>query len=103
MNITLIALGIIFCALGIALFIVFRTDALPASLRHSALKNLTPITHAVMALALIGVGYHFLAYAMNWHHFRAPLPIAIGVATAAVVLSIINDILEKRGDKSSSD
>ena len=103
MNPALLAVGIILAVLGIALFITFRTDSLPQSIRNSALKNLSPITHAVLSLALIGVGYHFLAYAMNWHQFRAPLGIAIGVATAAVVLSIINDILEKRGSKSSPD
>lgn len=102
MNTALIALGIIFATLGVALFITFRTDVLPESLRRSALKHLSPITHAVLALALIGVGYHFLAYAFNWTHLRAPLPVAIGVATVAVVLSILNDIIEKRGDKSAS-
>lgn len=102
MNHALLAAGIVFCVLGVVLFIALRTDALPESLRRSALRTLTPITHAVIALALIGVGYHFLAYAMNWTHLRAPLGIAIGVATAAVILSIINDVLEKRGDESSS-
>ena len=60
------------------------------------------MSHAVIALALIGVGYPFLAYALNWTHFRAPLGIAVGVAAAAVTLSILTDVLEKRGDKSSN-
>lgn len=103
MNLALLALGSILAILGIALFITFRTDSLPQSLRNSALKHLSPITHAVIALSLIGVGYHFIAYAMNWTHFRAPLGIAIGVAVLGVALSVFTDMLEKRGDRPSSE
>jgi len=98
-NPALLAAGIILCVLGIALFFALRTDTLPQSLRRSALRSLSPISHAVIALSLIGLGYHFLAYAMNWTHFRAPLGIAIAVAIAAVTLSILTDMLEKRGEE----
>lgn len=53
-------------------------------------------TRTVIGLAGIGLAYHLVVHAAGWSQFRAPLPVALGVALVAVLASLGVDALEHR-------
>jgi len=91
------AIGVVLVALGAALLLRMRFAASAGPVRLAVVGRVSEVTQVVMALALIGVGYHALAYANHWTAFRAPMPIVIGVALVAIVGSLLVDTLENRG------
>jgi len=67
------------------------------------LPLVSPVTWAVLALALLAVGYHLIAHALGRTHMAAPLPWVLGVAAGAAALSLLTDWLEARGLRSADD
>ena len=71
----------------------------PSGIALAGVGRLSAVTVMVTGLALAGVGYHVGVHALGFVQFRAPLPIAIGVAVVAVVCSMGMDAHDNgRGD-----
>lgn len=86
---------------GVAL--LWLTRARPGSrpLNRLGLGPLSVVTHAVVALALIGVGYHIIGHALALRAPLGPLRLAVAIAAVACVCSAWIDRLERRGDARS--
>lgn len=91
--------GGLFAALGVALWIISRREPAPTQ-TLAGVGRVSPITFLVAALACLGVAYHLIVYALEADQFRAPWPIALGVASSAVLLSLGVDAVENRRNDS---
>jgi len=91
----LMVLGAARALAGLAPLILLRTGrAVP--LRLAGVGRISIVAQAVTGLALIGVGYHVFVHAAGLAQFRAPLPIAVGVAIVAILGSVLVDAVENR-------
>lgn len=93
-------LGGLLVAAGLAVLVLSRRGrgggAGGPRVHLAGVGPLSPITMTVAALAAAGAGYHLVVHALHIPHFRAPLPIALGVAAVAVLGSIAVDAVENR-------
>ena len=69
-------------------------------IRLAGVGPLSRVSHTVIALACVGLGYHIAAHAFQWP-LRAPMGTAVAVAAVAVLGSIAIDALEARADRRS--
>ena len=93
-----VALSVVFAAVGMGLFLWIRLKPDKRPLRLAGVGRLSLTTHVVLALSCIGVAYHLAAHALGWTGLRAPLWIAIVVAIAASLGSILIDAMQERAD-----
>lgn len=66
----------------------------PAALRLAGVGEVSPVSLQVMGLCCVGVAYHLVVHAFNVPLLRAPWPVALGVASAATLLSLLTDAIE---------
>lgn len=60
-------------------------------IRVPTIGPLTPLSHALIGLALAGAGYHLAVHALGLPQYRAPLRIALVVAGIFIVCTILAD------------
>ena len=90
-------LGAILIIFGLAL--LFRSRARPhkAMIRVPSIGPLTPLSHALIGMALAGAGYHLAVHALGLPQFRAPLRLALVVAGIFIVCTILADSMDLGG------
>lgn len=93
-----VSLGAALCVAGIATLAMTRLGKADNGITLGPF-DLSVITLAVAGLSLIGVGYHVLAYALDWTSFRAPMNAVITVAGFATVLSAAADAFDQVPDE----
>lgn len=73
--------------------LLFRSRNQPHKpmIRVPTIGPLTPVSHALIGLALAGAGYHLAVHALGLPQFRAPLRIALVVAGIFIVCTILAD------------
>jgi hypothetical protein len=64
--------------------------------RLAGVGAVSSTTLMVSGLACVGVAYHLVVHSLGITGFRAPWPVALGVAGAAVGLSLAADAIENR-------
>jgi hypothetical protein len=60
-------------------------------IRVPTIGPLTPVSHALIGIALAGAGYHLVVHALGLPQFRGPLRIALVVAGIFIVCTILAD------------
>jgi len=93
--------------------LLFRSRKQPhkAMLRVPTVGPLTPVSHALIGLALAGAGYHLAVHALGLPQFRGPLRLALVIAGVVIVCTIFADGLdagsgeeeEAEGERESGD
>lgn len=89
--------GALLVLVGIAVLIKARRSDTVGARAWPVIGVPSPVTRTVLAAALIVVGYHLVVYAMGWAQLRAPLMIVLIAAPIVVLLSMVNDVIERRG------
>ncbi len=81
--------------------LLFRSRKQPhkAVIRVPSIGPLTPLSHALIGMALAGAGYHLVVHALGLPQFRAPLRIALVVAGIFIVCTIFADGMDLVGDE----
>lgn len=76
--------------------LLFRSRKQPhkAMLRVPTVGPLTPVSHALIGLALAGAGYHLAVHALGLPQFRGPLRLALVIAGVVIVCTIFADGLD---------
>ena len=67
-------------------------------LRVPTVGPLTPVSHALIGLALAGAGYHLAVHALGLPQFRGPLRLALVIAGVVIVCTIFADGLDGQHD-----
>ena len=72
-------------------------------IRVPTIGPLTPVSHALIGMALAGAGYHLAVHALGLPQFRAPLRIALVVAGIFIVCTILADGMDLAGRDASDE
>ncbi|MEM8834954.1 MAG: hypothetical protein AAGD00_03945 [Planctomycetota bacterium] len=97
-----VALGAALCVAGIATLGMARLGKADDGFRLGPI-DVSVITVVVAGLSLLGIGYHVLAYALDWSAFRAPMNAVITVAGFATLLSAAADAFDQVPDEEVED
>ena len=72
-------------------------------IRVPSIGPLTPLSHALIGMALAGAGYHLAVHALGLPQFRAPLRLALVVAGIFIVCTILADSMDLGGEQHADD
>ena len=94
--------------LALGLWVLRRARGLRAgdeapSLRLAGVGEVSPVSLQIMGLCCVGVAYHLIVHAFHVPLLRAPWPVAMGVAFAATLLSLLTDAIENSTGSGGSD
>ncbi len=82
---------------GGALLLDARSSTPKRALVVPGVGRASAVSHAVIGLACLGAAYHLVVHALGLAQFRAPLPVAVGVALVAIVGTLMVDKFEGAG------
>lgn len=72
-------------------------------IRVPSIGPLTPLSHALIGMALAGAGYHLAVHALGLPQFRAPLRLALVVSGIFIVCTIFADGMDLAGEEKRDD
>lgn len=76
-----------------------RTDDARTAFAMPIIGAVSTTTCLVAGAAGLGAAYHLVVHALGFAQFRAPLPVALGAAAVAVLISIGADAMENRAGR----
>ncbi len=76
-----------------------RADDARTALMVPSIGAVSTTTCLVVGAAGFATAYHLVVHALGYTQFRAPLPVALGVAAVAVLASFGADAMENRAGR----